>query len=165
MPQVKVAFLRKPILKAPSALCRSIQMITIYLALCGGTCFIMTALCLWDVVALVARFEALSTAVKWIARHKFQIPYILHLLDDFLIISLSRETCSQQLSVFLGICDYLGIPIAPEKTCGPATTLSFAGIELDSIRMEARLPQDKIMKCTKMLNSFIGKRLPLKSFK
>ena len=110
-------------------------------------------------------FEALSTAVKWIARHKFQIPYILHLLDDFLIISLSRETCSQQLSVFLGVCDYLGIPIAPEKTCGPATTLSFAGIELDSIRMEARLPQDKIMKCTEMLNSFIGKRLPLKSFK
>lgn len=118
---------------------------------------------IWDTMPMgcsssCRTFEALSTAVEWIAHHRFQIPYILHLLDDFLIISLSRETCSQQLSVFLGICDYLGIPIAPERTCGPATTLSFAGIELDSIRMEARLPQDKIMKCTEMLNSFIYRK-------
>ena len=38
--------------------------------------------------------------------------------------------------------------MAPEKTCGPATTLSFAGIELDSICSEARLPIDKIHKST-----------------
>ena len=36
--------------------------------------------------------------------------------------------------------------MAPEKTCGPATTLSFAGIELDSICSEARLTKFFIFK-------------------
>jgi hypothetical protein len=30
----------------------------------------------------------------------------------------------------LELCSYLGIPIAPEKTFGPSSILSFAGIEL-----------------------------------
>ena len=41
----------------------------------------------------------------------------------------------------------IGIPLASEKTCGPATTLSFAGIELDTIKSEARLPTEQIAKC------------------
>ena len=44
----------------------------------------------------------------------------------------------------MSLCSYLGIPIAPEMTCGPSTTMSFAGIELASLLLEARLPRDKI---------------------
>ena len=36
------------------------------------------------------------------------------------------------------------MPMAPEKTIGPKTVLSLAGIELDTCKSEARLPQDKI---------------------
>ena len=32
------------------------------------------------------------------------------------------------------MCHQLGIPIAPDKTFGPSTTLTFAGIELDKMR-------------------------------
>lgn len=38
----------------------------------------------------------------------------------------------------------LGIPIAANKTEGPGTTFEFMGIILDTIRMEARLPTDKV---------------------
>ena len=38
----------------------------------------------------------------------------------------------------------LNIPVAPRKTQGPATVLEFMGIILNSVRMEARLPADKI---------------------
>ena len=82
-----------------------------------------------------------------IARYKLQIPYILHLLDEFLIIATNEELCKHQLSLFLQLCDYLGISMAPEKTVGSASTIAFAGIELDSVLMEARLPQDKLIKC------------------
>ena len=34
------------------------------------------------------------------------------------------------------------VPIARDKTVGPSTTLTFAGIELNSIRYEAGLPPD-----------------------
>ena len=36
------------------------------------------------------------------------------------------------------MCEFLGVPIPHEKTLGPHTTLQFAGIELDSLRQEAR---------------------------
>ena len=103
-------------------------------------------------------FETLSTAVQWIAQTKLGIRYMLHLLDDFLIISGSHEQCSRELSLFLELCSYLGIPMAPEKTVGPSTVLSFAGIELDTVRSEARLPHDKVMRCTSMLSDYLKRK-------
>ena len=38
------------------------------------------------------------------------------------------------------MCDYLGVPLAPEKPVGPNTVLQFAGITLDSVLFEAVLP-------------------------
>ena len=91
------------------------------------------------------------------------IGLILHLLDDFLIVASSVNLCQDQLDFVLSLCSYLGIPMAPEKTCGPASTLSFAGIELDSICSEARLPIDKIHKSTQLISEFLGrKKLTLK---
>ena len=100
-------------------------------------------------------FETFSTAVEWIARQRLSIAHILHLLDDFLIVASSATLCQAQLDLFLNLCSYLGIPMAPEKTCGPATTLSFAGIELDSILSEARLPLDKIDKSRNLISAFV----------
>ena len=39
----------------------------------------------------------------------------------------------------------LGVPLAEEKTEGPVTCICFLGLELDSIDMEVRIPQDKII--------------------
>jgi hypothetical protein len=52
----------------------------------------------------------------------------------------------------------LGAPIAPEKTVGPSTILTFAGIELDTNTMEARLPADKILKTRSILSEFLCRR-------
>ena len=103
-------------------------------------------------------FEMFSTALEWIAQNKLHIPYILHLLDDFLIISPSNESCQHQLDTFLMLWSFLGIPMAPEKTVGPSTTLTFAGIELDTVLMEARLPQEKLDKCRDLLSTFLRRR-------
>ena len=46
-------------------------------------------------------FETFSTAVEWVARNKFKIPHILHLLDDFLIVAPTAALCQAQLSIFL----------------------------------------------------------------
>ena len=52
----------------------------------------------------------------------------------------------------------LGIPMAPEKTVGPSTTLAFAGIKLDTVLMEARLPQEKMDKGRELLSAFLRRR-------
>ena len=103
-------------------------------------------------------FETFSTAVEWVAHNKLKIDYILHLLDDYLLVAPSMQLCQQQLELFLSLCTYLGIPIAPEKTCGPATSMSFAGIELDSILWEACLPLDKIEKCVSLNSEFCRRK-------
>ena len=48
--------------------------------------------------------------------------------------------------------------MAPEKTVGPQNILSFAGIELDTLRMEVRLPVDKIGKCRLLISSFLRRK-------
>ena len=77
-----------------------------------------------------AIFEAFSTALEWLALNRFEASGVLHILDDFLFIADSREKCQADLSNFLNMCEYLGVPIAQEKTVGPDTTLQFAGITL-----------------------------------
>ena len=90
--------------------------------------------------------------------YKCNIDKLLHLLDDFLFISPTHSRCQDTLDRFLKLFAQLGIPIAPEKTCGPATTLTFAGIELDSIKCEARLPRDKIGKCVQTIAAFLHRK-------
>ena len=68
------------------------------------------------------------------------IPHVIHLLDDFLADTPSVYQYRINHNAFLSLCDYLGVAIAPGKTLGPFRLLSFAGIELDTMRMEARLP-------------------------
>lgn len=79
------------------------------------------------------------------------------------MVSPSAELCQKQLNLFLPLCEYLGIPMASEKTCGPATTMSFAAIEFDCILLEARLPLDKIEKCKSLISHVLScKKVSLK---
>ena len=56
------------------------------------------------------------------------------------------------------LCNQLSIPIAPDKTFGPSTTLTFAGIELDTIKAEAHLPWDKIAKCIETIKGLLKRK-------
>ena len=103
-------------------------------------------------------FESFSTALEWIAKQKLQIPCCIHILDDFLILARTENQCRMLLQRFLHLCAELGVPIADEKTVGPASCLSFAGIELDSVSMEARLPEEKIKKCIDLLQLWKNKK-------
>lgn len=102
-------------------------------------------------------FELFSTALEWIATSHLQASAVLHILDDFLFIALTQEHCAHDLSNFLDLSKFLGVPIATEKTMGPFTTLQFAGITLDSVLMEAHLPIDKLQKCRDLLSEFLHK--------
>lgn len=91
---------------------------------------------------------------------KFCMPegFIFHILDNFLIIAQTEQLCKAYLEIFLEICSKIGIPMAPEKTVGPSTLLTFLGIELDTVRQEARLPLEKIQKCLSMVEIFLRRK-------
>ena len=107
-------------------------------------------------------FETFSTAIEWIAKDKLCIANLNHLLDDFLLIQPTASQCSVSLRLFLDLCDFLGIPMAPEKMFGPSTILTFAGVELNTIRCESRLLVDKLVRCLQLIASFLKKKATLR---
>jgi hypothetical protein len=64
---------------------------------------------------------------------------VIHYVDDFLFVVRLAPDAQLFLTAALALCEGLGIPMAAEKTEGPKTCLTFLGIELDTVAMEARL--------------------------
>ena len=50
------------------------------------------------------------------------------------------------LNTTVTVCNALGIPLALEKVAGPATSLEFLGILLDTEKMQARLSAEKLLR-------------------
>ena len=97
----------------------------------------------------------MAEAFAWICRDHFQVHDLLHLLDDFLTAGPPASTlCESRLAIILHACRYLGIPVADEKTEHPTTLLTFLGILLDTVNLEARLPQDKLDELRHLLAVF-----------
>ena len=71
------------------------------------------------------------------------VPAIVTCLDDHLTSDLAKEARSH-LESFTNIASLISLSLADDKTAGPATTLEFLSIELDTMSREARLPETEI---------------------
>jgi hypothetical protein len=99
-----------------------------------------------------AIFEAFSTALQYIAERK-GCGDMCHILDDFLLVVIDDGSSQDKLQAFLDICKLVGVPMVQEKT-ESGKCLIFLGIELDSVNMQARLPQDKLAKALNLVHTF-----------
>lgn len=106
-----------------------------------------------------AIFEQFSSFVEWVVRDVSGVNSIIHYLDDFLCIGPAESRiCAVLLATLEHIADRFGIPLAPEKTEGPCTVITFLGIVLDSEAMECRLPEAKLADLKTKIASLIGLR-------
>lgn len=99
-----------------------------------------------------AIFDSVASCIEWIMHQEFSIPSLLHYLDDFLCIAPNAVIANQRSAILLRAFLYLGIPLAEKKVEGPAPVLDFLGITLDCIRLECRLPDDKLTELRGLLN-------------
>lgn len=91
-------------------------------------------------------FEIYSTALQWILEHKFSVTHCINILDDFSFIGPPNSSkCYSALMSFYKLAQDIGLPIKPSKTVLPTKTLTFLGLELDTVKFEIRLPQDKLV--------------------
>ena len=65
-------------------------------------------------------------------------------LDDFLLVSKSKAVCAEALETLILLLQKLGFMIHWGKVIDPTTCITFLGIELDSITMTLRLPEEKL---------------------
>lgn len=102
-------------------------------------------------------FNSLSEALCWILLNVCKLPFVLHLLDDFLLVDFPSSQ-SPILSILKQIFSDVGVPLSAEKTLGPSTSLEFLGISLDTVKMQASLPQEKLLRIRSFLESFSSLR-------
>ncbi|MES9881299.1 MAG: reverse transcriptase domain-containing protein [Sedimenticola sp.] len=100
-------------------------------------------------------FETLSKALQWIMENKFGAGGVSHVIDDFVFVNKpGSKECQTDLDNFVALCGNLGIPIKHSKTVNPTTTITVYGYEVDTTRMEVRLPSDKVEKIKQALANF-----------
>ena len=103
-------------------------------------------------------FNILADLLSWSAQQS-GVSFLVHYLDDFLTIGPPNSaTCGNNLNILEHLCEDLGIPLALEKVEGPSNTICFLGITLDTIRMEIRLPTDKLQRIKDTLSNWLGKK-------
>ena len=85
-------------------------------------------------------FNQFASALHWLLSNSYGIQ---HLIYDFLIIEQSITTSLHSKNTIFNVCDKLHIALSWEKLEGPATTISFLGIEIDTAAWVHRLPPEK----------------------
>ena len=103
-------------------------------------------------------FNTFAVALAWIVLNVGRLAFLIHYLDDFFLANRTKNGCRADMDVFLKICRELGVPIAEDKTEGPATRIVYLGIEIDTEAMTLRLPSDKLKKVKDLIKEWSGGR-------
>lgn len=95
---------------------------------------------LWDLYAAALHYFLFHHSGVNCARE------VIHYVDDFLFVVEpgKEEEAKRMLAGAMALCAQLGLPLAPEKTEGPVQCLTFLGIELDTLKLESRLPASRL---------------------
>ena len=92
-------------------------------------------------------FTAVADVLTGICSNYLAHSVLSHYLDDFIQIvkaDLGHGLALRESNRATDILDALGVPIAPKKTIRAAHVIPHLGVVLDTLRMEARLSQDKL---------------------
>ncbi len=126
-----------------------------------GSVFVETALP-FSLRSAPKLFPAVADALEWIVRQE-GVRSIQHYLDDFLIAGPPGGLeCDRSLTTLLAAFERLGVPVATQKLEGPTTVLTFLGIEVDTVAMQLRLPQEKLVELRELVASWRNRQLCIK---
>ena len=104
-------------------------------------------------------FSSVADLVEWVLKTRYDVSFLLHYLDDFHTLGLpNSQTCQPNLDTCIQQFQDWGIPLQPDKLEGPSTLLTVLGIELDSLLLQARLPQEKFDRIHTLLVTWSLKR-------
>ena len=79
-------------------------------------------------------------------------------MDDYITVGPpNSHICQSNLDCMLATRKRLGVPVAPAKCEGPATVLTFFGLEVCTERIVLRLPQAKLKHTVALVREWIEK--------
>lgn len=96
-------------------------------------------------------WERISRMINWIMRVEFGLRHVMHYVDDFLVAVPPDQDLQKTLELIRGIWGVLGVPVAEDKL-EIGTSLTYLGLELDTVARCARVPQVKLDKAREILS-------------
>lgn len=102
-------------------------------------------------------FNLFAKALNWILLAVLFWPIVIDYLDDFLSIFPPHTDFSFYSTQFDRLCQELGILVNYKKDVA-GTTADFTGFELDTLKMEARLPSKKLLWGRTMIEAIFKKK-------
>ena len=123
----------------------------------NGTCFMRdNRLCMGLSSSPFVFSKISDLVVRCLCREGFT--QCINYLDDFCMVDREVAACEASQRELIAILRRLGFSISFKKLTPACRITRFLGIEIDSGRMELRLPQDKLEKLQGILHSFIKRR-------
>ncbi len=86
------------------------------------------------------RFNLVADGLQWCLLHHYGVNASFHYLDDFSFFAGPPGSGDCHWA----ITSFQSVPLTPEKLVSPTTTMTFLGIQLDSVQQVASLPLDKL---------------------
>ena len=80
-------------------------------------------------------------------------------LDDFFLIGASKEDMARHLLLAQSVIRQFGLVVNPDKTEGPAQSLSFLGVQLDSVSQTVSCTPARVEELTALLRSLLRQRV------
>ncbi len=103
-------------------------------------------------------FTAVGDAIEWIATQR-GAKWLRHYIDDFVSVGQKgTNDCAEAMDIFKEKCQWLGMPLEEKKEEGPSEVLTFLGLEIDTVKMEVRLPQEMVKEMRSILKRWRGMR-------
>lgn len=83
-----------------------------------------------------AIFESFATFLQWAVSEYANSKNIDHYIDDYFFAGKAETNdCFRLMAAVIILCHDMKIPINEEKSEGPATSLIYLGLEIDSVYM------------------------------
>ena len=106
-----------------------------------------------------AIFNTVADSFHWCLVNNWNVLDLLHYLDDYFTLGPPKSNiCASRLKPVTGMLVTFVFQCLPTNAWAPTTCLVFLGIELDSIRMTARLPADNHAELIALLDEWANKR-------
>ena len=104
-------------------------------------------------------FNQFAKLVRWIIQHHYGIVNIINYSDDFFaVLSKNRHTALEHLRIIIKAFHDLDIPLAEDKIEGPATSIVYLGITINSHNMTIEITPDRYQESLQSLNDWFLKR-------
>lgn len=102
-----------------------------------------------------AACQRTSNAVAFLMRRQGHIVYAY--LDDYAGCSKTQHQALEAYAYFKDLTQTLGLELAPDKCYPPATSITWLGYSIDTIKMEVSVPSEKLNEVLDLCNTWLSR--------